>query len=456
MHIPSHGTINDYLNKTFSCSCNKEHLAPIKFISIDENALRYLKELLSENDLHKSFLIFDKTTFSIAGEKVYSTMEEASLRYTGHILSGEKPVPDENAIGDILIHFDSECDHIIAVGSGTVNDLSRFISYRLRLPYMIIATAPSMDGFASTVAPLIVNHMKTTYEAHAPFAILGDTGILREAPMKMLAAGIGDILGKYSSLCEWQISHIVTEEYYCPEIVKLVRHSIEVVVANISSAGQREPAAVKSIMEALVLSGIAMSFAKNSRPASGSEHHLAHYWEMLALFQGEEPFLHGTEVGIGTIAVLKAFELLRNKEIDFAAAKEKAAGFSADEWNSFIESAYLKASEAVIDLEKKTGKNAPANVLPRIDMLKANWHTLQKLASSLPPADEVSSYLSLLGAPVNPMSIGIEKAAFMNSFMIAKDLRNRYGLLQILFDLGLTQEIAEQVWEYFSDTAQAE
>jgi glycerol-1-phosphate dehydrogenase [NAD(P)+] len=449
MLIPSQGTINDFINFTFSCSCGKEHLAPIKFINIGENSLQFLPDLLKEYDYHKSYFIFDKTTFSKAGDKVCSIMDKAALNYSSYILDHEKLVPDEKAIGEILLHFDDECDHIIAVGSGTLNDLSRFISYRLKLPYMIIATAPSMDGFASTVAPLIVNHMKTTYEAHSPFAIIGDINILKDAPMEMLAAGIGDILGKYISLCEWQISHIITGEYYCCEIEKLVRHSIEVVVDNITLAKLRDPIAIKNIMEALVLSGIAMSFVKNSRPASGSEHHLAHYWEMMSLLEGKASHLHGTEVGIGTIAVLKAYELLMNKSIDFSCAKDKAFAFSKEKWDAMIKITYQKASDAVIDLENNIGKNDPARVLPRIDILQANWQSLKTLTANLPSADEVRSYLSLLGAPNNPTSIGIDKTTFLNSFKVAKDLRNRFGLLQILFDLGLTSEIAEEVWEYF-------
>ena len=152
--------------------------------------------------------------------------------------------------------------------------------------------------------PLIVDHMKTTYEAQVPYAILGDLAIIRNAPMNMIAAGVGDILGKYTCLCDWAVAHMLNGEYHCTAIEQLVRHSIATVTAGIANAKNRDAAAISSIMEALIYSGIAMSFAGNSRPASGSEHHLSHYWEMMYLFEGKKPVLHGTKVGIGTIAVL--------------------------------------------------------------------------------------------------------------------------------------------------------
>lgn len=442
--------IAEYLNKTYSCDCGRDHLAPIKYINIDDNSLLTLTDLIIQNHFKKPFFLYDATTYSIAGEQVHTLLKQAQLPSAYYVINTKEPVPDEKTVGDILIHFDNSCDLMIAVGSGTINDLSKFISDKLKLPYLIIATAPSMDGFASNVAPLIVNHMKTTYEACAPFAIIGDTRILKDAPFCMIAAGIGDILGKYTCLCEWKIANIITGEYHCSSIEKLVRHSIDTVVSNVSLAKDRDPLAIKSIMEGLVLSGIAMSFAKNSRPASGSEHHLSHYWEMMYLFQGKKPVLHGTKVGIGTIAVLKAYELLMQLDIDFTKAEANAVKYSKDKWEADMKACYMEASEAVITLENEIGKNAPENVLPRIKTLQNNWQTLKDIVTQLPTTDSIRTMLLTLGAPDCPKSIGLDKTTFIKSFLVAKELRNRFGLLQILFDLGLSEEIAEQVWDYFN------
>jgi Glycerol dehydrogenase and related enzymes len=450
MKLSNQSSISDYLNRTFSCDCGREHIVPIKYIHIEENATLSLPEFVKDNHFHKSFFLFDLTTYSIAGEKLQQIFHQALMPFTCYIINDMEPVPDERTLGEILIHFDTSCDHIIAVGSGTINDLSRFLSYKLKLPYIIYATAPSMDGFASNVAPLIVNHMKTTYEAHTPTAVIADTNILKTAPSEMIAAGIGDILGKYTCLCEWKISHLITGEYHCSSIEGLVRESIETVEHSINDASEKKTQAVKSIMEGLVLSGIAMSFAGNSRPASGSEHHLSHYWEMMYLFQGKKPVLHGTKVGIATVAVLKAFELFLQQKPDFKKARENANHFSKTDWDAQMLSTYFDAAPSVIRLENEIGKNSPKNVQSRLQKLEENWTNLEEIANGLPSADHVRSLLISLSAPASPIAVGITKEIFMNSFLVAKELRNRYGLLQILFDLGLSRDIAQQVWNYFS------
>lgn len=442
-------SITEYLSNTFTCECGNEHSAAIKHIAIEDDALSSLIPYIKANSFTKAFVLYDTTTYKIAGDLVSKLFTQENQAFSYYIINTAEPVPDEHTIGEVLIHYDPSCDLIIGVGSGTINDLSRFISFKLGIDYIIIATALSMDGFASNVAPLIVNHMKTTYEAHAPYAIFGDTRILHTAPMNMIAAGIGDILGKYTCLCDWKIAHIITGEFYCSSVADIVKSALETVIANISGVGQMSNEAVQAVMNALIQSGIAMSFAGNSRPASGSEHHLSHYWEMMYLFKGKKPVLHGTKVGIGTIAVIKAYELLMSQAIDFDKARSDAANFNMAEWEAHMKEAYLSAAESVISLEKQVGKNTPENVIPRINLLEKNWSQLLQIVEQLPSADTIRCYLRDMGAPDSPITIGIDKDLFINSFIAAKELRNRFGLLQILFDLGVTKEIAEQVWDYF-------
>ena len=188
-------------------------------------------------------------------------------------------VPDEEALISLFSQVPNDCDLILAVGSGTINDLCRYVSYKMKIDYYIIGTAPSMDGYASNVSPLIIKHLKTTFEAHPARVILGDLDVIAKAPLHMISAGVGDILGKYVCLTDLADCHIVNDEYICPEIMALVRQSIQKVAENAALATKRDKAAIAAIMEGLVLSGIAMSYIGNSRPASGSEHHMSHYWE---------------------------------------------------------------------------------------------------------------------------------------------------------------------------------
>ncbi len=449
MKLTSDLSIPSYLNQTFTCECGHTHTAPIGQILTGDGIIHMLPQVIREHDFKKSFIVYDSITHALAGAVISSLLKENAISSVSYILEDPEPTPDEQALGDLLIHFDPSCDHIIAVGSGTINDLCRFLSFRLGLTYLIVATAPSMDGFASGVAPLIVKHMKTTYEAQTPSAILGDTALLSKAPLPMICAGIGDILGKYTCLCDWEIARLITGEYHCRTIEGIVRKSIDTVVHQLDGAKQRRPEAIQGIMDALVLSGIAMSFAGNSRPASGSEHHLSHYWEMTFLFQGRKPILHGTKVGIATIAVIRAYELLLSRSIDFEAAKALAKEYSPTLWKESMQRSYGPAAPSVIALEEQIEKNSTENRLARLELLKEHWEELKAIAGQLPAADTVYSYLYGLGAAVTPMEVGIDKTTFMDSFMVAKELRNRFGLLQILYDLGITEEIAGAVWGYF-------
>lgn len=446
--------ISDYLKQPFSCSCGRTHSAPIHTIIVEEGALLKLPDCIAAAGCRKPFLLYDSTTYQIAGKQVRELLDGVSIPFSSYSLPEAEPVPDEETIGTILIHLDSSCDVIIAVGSGTLNDLCRFISYKLNLPYMIVATAPSMDGFASGVSPLIVNHTKTTYEAHAPIAILGDLNLLKAAPVSMIAAGIGDILGKYNALCDWSIAGLLLGEYHCSNIEGIVRKSLETVLQNIDGVRGRDPQAVRGVMEALVLSGLAMSFAGNSRPASGSEHHLSHYWEMRFLSEGKKPYLHGTQVGVATVAVLKAYELLMEQPIDFDAAKKKAISYSESKWEADMIKYYGPAAPSVIRLERETGKNAPDQVLARLELIRRHWKEIKAIVELLPSADHIRSILIALSAPASPIEVGIDRDTFIESFLAAKELRNRYALLQLLFDLGLQEELAEKVWDYFQEKSE--
>lgn len=442
-------TISDYLKQPYSCSCNKTHRAAIREIILETGAIMKLPGLIRSNGFVKPFFLYDSTTYEIAGSLIDNILQGSGIVFSKYVLAEAEPVPDEKALASILIHYDPSCDLIIAVGSGTLNDLSRFISHKLKLPYIILATAPSMDGYASGVSPLIVNHTKTTFEAHAPFAILGDLNLLREAPGKMIAAGIGDILGKYNALCDWSLAHLILGEYHCPTLEGIVRKSLETVLRNMDGIKSRDPQAIHGIMEALVLSGIAMSFAGNSRPASGSEHHLAHYWEMRFLSQGKKPYLHGTFVGVATVAVLKAYELLKDASIDFKAARKKASAFSAGQWEADMIRYYGPAAPSVIRLEKESCKNAPDQVLARLAVIEDRWEDIRAIIALLPSADYIRNILLSLSAPASPVDIGIDRQTFLESFLAAKELRNRYALLQLLYDLGLLKELACRVWDYF-------
>lgn len=174
-----------------------------------------------------------------------------------------------------------------------------------------VGTAPSMDGYASSMSPLIVNHSKVTYLSHYPYAIVCDSEIMATAPDVMFRAGFGDIVGKYTALADWQLTVKINHEYYCETTAQLVRNAVDLCVKNAERYMQREPEAIDCMNEALLLSGIAMGLVGISRPASGCEHHMAHFWELDALKKGIEHPLHGNSVGVGSIVACEAYKIMK-------------------------------------------------------------------------------------------------------------------------------------------------
>lgn len=438
-----------YLEKPYHCSCGKTHVCSIEDIIIEENAIERLPEILGKHDYKKLCVVSDINTQEVAGEKVCAVLDKTAIPYQTIVFQDKELVPDEEAVTYFLTEIDRDCDLIIGVGSGTINDLCRFISFKMNLDYYIVGTAPSMDGYASNVSPLIIKHLKTTYEAHTAKVIIGDLDILAQAPLSMIAAGAGDILGKYVCLTDWQLAHIINGEYYCPEMAAMVRESIQKVVDHAERAAKREKEAVAAIMEGLVLSGIVMSYIGNSRPASGSEHHMSHYWEMMFLLDRQPDPLHGTKVGIGTVAAIKMYEKLR--ELGKDAVPGSAPHFDYNTWSQEIETAYGPAVPGVLKLEQSIGKNKNEEVTRRRAAYLQHLDKIQVLIDELPKAETIIDILKSMDAPYYPEQIKVTKDVFKRSIYYAKDLRNRFGLLQLLFDLelqeGFSNDLIKEIYK---------
>lgn len=302
--------ISQWAGMKYSCACGKSHKVDIQAIRVGSGVIQELPGILRDLGASHIFLVADNYTFEAAGRQVEQLLDQAGLPYHKRVFQTETPlVPNEYALGSVLAAMTSQDDMLLAVGSGTLNDVTKYVSARTGIPYVIAATAPSMDGYASTVAPTILDGFKTTLPAVYPAAIVADVDILKDAPMPMLTAGFGDIIGKFTSLADWRLSHQLNGEYYCPEVAGVIEAAVETCAANAQALAQREPQAIQAVTEALILSGLAMGMVGVSRPASGAEHQMAHYWEMDALRRGEEHPLHGNAVGVGTVLAASLYEM---------------------------------------------------------------------------------------------------------------------------------------------------
>ena len=442
-HTP-HG-LNDYLNRTFTCPCGKTHSAPLKYVSVRKDALSDLPKFVKELGFHSLYLVSDHITYGIAGQKCMDILAQAGIR--AEIIQLTHLEFDEATLGELVIHMPQDCDLVVAVGTGTINDMTRYFSFKLGRPFFTVATAAPMDGFASSIAAIHVNHLKTTFQAQTPLAVIGDTEILKNAPYPMIAAGLGDLLGKCTCLCDWRLSHIITGEHQCERIMELVENCVQDLLPVAGRAKERDPKVLGDIMEGLVLTGVAMSLYGNSRPASGCEHHMSHYWETILEQRGQRPAPHGAQVGVGTVLVLKAVELLLERKVDFDAARRAAEAYDPVKWREEIQRAYGPAAPGVIEMEEKAGKNASAGRLARIDTMERRWSEISALLRTLPTSDYVADLLSGLGAPCRPEGIGIDRKLLKDTFLYCKEIRARYTILQMMWDLDLLDSISDQVIE---------
>ena len=214
------------LNEKFeNCSCGRKHICLIDYVKIGKGAINTLP-LLCEK-YNSILLVCDNNTFRICGKNVETILAEKISNRIVLESNGDVVIPNEEKISEIESGIQSETDLIIGVGSGVINDLCKYVSFRHNLEYFIVATAPSMDGYASVGAALILKGMKVTINARPPKAIIGDTDVLKNAPQKMIQAGYGDIIGKYSCLNDWKLSALINNEYFCDNIYNLTLSQTE-------------------------------------------------------------------------------------------------------------------------------------------------------------------------------------------------------------------------------------
>lgn len=308
------------------CSCAMGvHRAPLEKCIIESGAIRRLPELLK--DYTRVYMVCDENTYRVLGKQAEALLKDAGKFSHKHILPGAV-LPDARNIGDVLIHlhdpkadadifrYSPQPDFILAVGSGVINDICRVVSYRLGLPYGIAGTAPSMDGYASAGSPTLFDGTKATIKCTTPKYILADLDIMKEAPYPMLLSGIGDMFGKYTGILDWELARDYNGDDYCAEIAGEVIAATDKCLKNGYELRSREAGCIKNIMEGFLVTGLGMAFTGNSRPASGSEHIIAHVWELESVERGEKPNLHGIEVCEATRIVAEMYRLLYTETDD--------------------------------------------------------------------------------------------------------------------------------------------
>lgn len=398
------------------CPCGRVHETTVEDVCIESGAVNKVGEILKKNDFPINILLVaDQNTFKAANGiveslkdfnveyKIYDNLRVADMKYVVEI---------ENLISQKDIA-------ILSVGTGSINDPCRLACARQNKKLCIFGTAPSMDGFASYSSPILCDGFKSSYPAKSPEVIIGDTKILAAAPSELKSAGFGDMIAKYVGLIDWKISALLTGEYYCEKIASLTRGSVDELMGMADKVTANDEKTAGKIFEALLKTGIAMSFSQNSRPASGSEHIIAHLIECVELRDNIIPNFHGDDIGVCTLAMLEFYNSLAETEcID---TKNECV-----DWDDV----YGFYGEMADDVRKL---NEPENVIDDVDKdkLKNKWNEIVKIIKSVPMAEECREAMRKAGCKLTLSDIGKSKELFDECVKYSPYMRKRLTLLRL-------------------------
>ena len=428
-------TLKEFSNN--ACDCNREHLFTIRHVCIESGAIEKLPLFIKEFESKKPFILADKNTYLACGKRVVEILEKSKITYSKYVFEMGEIEPDEKAVGSAIMHFDNTCDLVIAVGSGVINDIGKILASTSKLPYFIVGTAPSMDGYASGTSSMSMDGVKVSLPSKCADVIIGDINVLKNAPMKMLQAGLGDMIAKYVSIAEWKIASLITGEYYCDRIANLIKTAVRRCVDNAEGLLKRDDRAVKAVFEGLVIGGVAMAFAGVSRPASGVEHYYSHVWDMRGLEFNKKVDLHGIQCAVATNVVCGLYEKVLKITPDKELALKHAKSFDYEVWKKDLKTFLGKGANTMIALEEKEQKYSVEKHKKRLEIILNNWEEICKIIKEeIPPQNKIEEILQSIGAPTTLEDIEIDCDLSL-TLKATKDIRDKYVLSRLLWDLGI-------------------
>lgn len=397
------------------CGCGMDHRCGIHDIRIGSGLVTQAGEILRENGFPRRLLLIgDRDTLAAA-----AGIEESltGFEVTRHCYDTLR-VATMDDVRLVEAYLD-RVDAVVAVGTGSIHDPSRLACARRNKPLCLFATAPSMDGFASYNAPIVDGGFKTTHAAQCPEVIIADTKILAAAPKALKSAGFGDMISKYIALIDWQVSHLVTGEAYCPRVAELTRTAVDRLMTMADRVTLEDEETAAAVLESLLMTGIAMSFTRTSRPGSGTEHILAHYWECIELLEGKIPNFHGEDVGVATLLTLREYEALAGRETVTAHPE-------VNDWDAV----YRAYGPLAGDVRKlNTPDTITDGIEPRV--IEEKWPEIRAIVRSVPDYDACYRAMKAAGCKTTIAEIGKDPAFVAESLLYHPYMRRRLSLRRV-------------------------
>ncbi|MCA9300301.1 MAG: iron-containing alcohol dehydrogenase [Phycisphaerales bacterium] len=393
-------------------------------------------------------VFFDTNTRRVAGDALLATLDSAGRAFTTFLLEprdGEDIVVcDEARIDDVEAMLTTDTFvHAIAVGSGTINDLVKMASFRRDLAYSAVGTAPSMNGYTSSIAAILSDGIKTTQPCRAPLAVFADPEVMAEAPYRMIASGLGDLYSKPVSNADWRLSHRLLGSFHSDIVMEIVEAGSALLDGVAPRLPSRDRDAVARLTGAIMLSGLAMQAAGTSGPASGGEHLVSNYIDMTAHAWDQTHDFHGCQVAVGTVTTSRLYEEVR--ALDPATIDVDALVARHQPWPEYadvLRERFGDLSDAVLSHAEK-GYPSRDELRGRLETLVANWDdVMNDVGTTLRTSDDLRAELVSAECPVTFPELDVDRDRALAAVRWSKDIRARYTILHLAAELGVLDDFA--------------
>lgn len=410
-------------------------------------------------------LVADENTWEIAGKSVVEILRAAGQPVREPMVFPGSPTlrPDTQQVAVIRARLEAEGEPVlpIAVGSGSINDLTKRAAHELGLPYISVATAASMDGYTASGAALIHQGVKQTFGCAAPVAVIADLDILVAAPAKMTASGYGDLLGKVTAGADWIVADAVGVEPIQPDVWEMVQGPLPGMIADPARYQSGDPDSILELFLGLVMTGLAIQVSGSTRCASGSEHQFSHLWEMRGLEHEGELVSHGNKVGFGSIFSAALYDRLLAHDWSTLDVEAAVANWPSPE-DVDAEILAMDDSPALIEraLEECRAKYIDHDTLrARLEAFRQAWPVLrERIVAHMVPTNELRDLLVDGGCPTQAAQIGLTWGQVKASYVPARRIRRRYTIYDLAYELGVFDELADEVFApggFWAETAVA-
>jgi glycerol-1-phosphate dehydrogenase [NAD(P)+] len=441
--------LKDLMKYSTPCGCGRTHSVDVAHVSIRDHAIEDLPMVIDDFGRKQNItLVVDRVTREIAGNTV-QRMVSAGGHHTSLCVVpdglGARPHADESAL-TVVEDSLRDADLAIAVGSGTINDLVKLASFKRSIPYIAVATAPSMNGYTSAIAAITIRGVKRTIDCHQPYSVVADLEILCRAPRDLVAAGLGDLESKPTATADFRLGGRLRGTYYCPAPERVVKIAEERAASCAEGINRRDREAITALTEALILSGLSMKLAGSSSPASGGEHLMSHYWDMTAAEENRLEGWHGAQVGVCTMVTAALYERLRAIPADAIDIEDVVRNrLDRDEIELQIRRRHgPRGEEIVTEFFAKHLENS--DLRRELEDLKDHWDEIwHSLDDTLRPAHAIRTILKTAGAPITVQQIGLTPEHLKTAFLVAREIRGRFTVLDLADDLGLLEKLRDEV-----------